>query len=145
MAKTLKDLLLAMLNATLILVVLCLVLALTVVNRASSLTATFAENLNVVEPLQQSVQDTGAEVAALRTDLAALRDPSQDVSSATITRIQDRVTGLESKLNDMQASLASLRDAPKTLVDHAIATAGDQAVQSIGQIKGCVPATDPAS
>lgn len=145
MAKTLKDLILALLNATLILVVLCLVLGLMVVNRANSVTATFAENLNVVAPLQESVQATGAEVAALRTDLATLRDESQDLSSATMMRIQDRVTALETKLDGMQESLSSLRDAPKTLIDHAIATAGDQAVQSIGQIKGCVPAADPAT
>lgn len=139
MAKTLKDLLLAMLNATLILVALCLFLALTVVNRAHSLTATFAEHLDVLGPLQESVQATGEELAAFRSDLAGLRDQSQDLSSQTMARLQERAAAMENKLADMQASLADLRQAPTRLVDHAIEKAGDEAVDSVARIRGCVP------
>ena len=145
MAKTLKDLLLAFLNATLILVALCLVLALMVVNRANSLTETFAENLNVVAPLQEAVQSTGTEIAALRTDLAAIGSQSQDASSEAMARVQTRVADMEKRLNDMQSRLQELREVPAEMIDQAISRAGDEAVNSIGRIRGCVPAPAPAS
>lgn len=145
MGKTLKDLFLALLNATLILVALCLFLLLMVVNKANSLTETFAEHLQIVAPLQESVQTTGAEIAALRADLAELKDQSGDVSSATMTRIQGRMETMEARLNDMQGSLEDLRGAPERLLNQAIEKAGDQAVNTATRIRGCVPAEDIAS
>ncbi|MDU9003864.1 DUF6674 family protein [Sedimentitalea todarodis] len=142
MGKTLKDLFLAVLNATLILVALCLFLLLTLANRANSLTETFAEHLQIVAPLQESVQTTGAELAALRADLAEMKNQSGEDSSATMARIQDRVEQMEAKLADMQGSLAELRAAPNRLLDHAIQKAGAQAVISVTRIRGCVPADD---
>ena len=88
MGKTLKDLFLALLNATLILVALCLFLFLMAANKANSLTETFAEHLQIVGPLQESVQTTGTEIAALRSDLAELKNQSGEVSSATMTGSQ---------------------------------------------------------
>lgn len=140
MGKTLKDLLLALLNATLILVALCLFLLLMLANRANSLTESFAQHLQIVAPLQERVQSTGAEIAALRTDLAEIKDQSGDISSATMTRIQDRIEAMESRLAEMQSSMAELRTAPERLLDQAIEKAGDQAVVSITRIRGCVPA-----
>jgi chromosome segregation ATPase len=140
MGKTLKDLFLALLNATLILVALCLFLSLMLVNRANSLTESFAEHLRTVAPLQESVQEAGAEIAALRADLAALGDQSGEISSATMQRIQDRVEEMEARLETMQASMAELRDAPERLVDHAIEKAGEQATATATRIRGCVPA-----
>ena len=139
MAKTLKDLFLAMLNATLILVALCLVLALLVVNRANSLTATFAQNLSVVGPLQETVQETGSEIAALRADLATIGSQSEEVSSATMERLQARAAAMETRLQQMQDNLAELRNAPEQMIDHAIEKAGDEAVSSVARIRGCVP------
>lgn len=142
MGKTLKDLFLALLNATLILVALCLFLFLMAANKANSLTETFAEHLQIVGPLQESVQTTGTEIAALRSDLAELKNQSGEVSSATMTRIQDRMEAMEAKLDDMQNALADLRTAPERLLDQAIEKAGDQAVISVTRIRGCVPADD---
>ncbi|WP_424986530.1 hypothetical protein [Microbulbifer sp. S227A] len=139
MGKTLKDLALALLNATLILVALCLVLALMVFNRANSLADSFAENLQIVTPLQESVQTTGAEIAALRTDLAELKDQSGDVSSAAMTRVQDRIEMMQARLDDMMNTVTELRGTPERLLDQAIETAGDQAVMTVSRIRGCVP------
>lgn len=140
MGKTLKDLLLAMINATLILVALCLVLALMLVSRANSVTETFAENLQIVGPLQENVKTTGAEIAALRADLAELKNQSGNVSSAAMTRIQSRVDAIDIRLSNMQTSMQDLRGAPERLLDQAIQKAGDQAVASVTRIRGCVPA-----
>lgn len=145
MGKTLKDLFLAVLNATLILVALCLFLLLMVLNRANSLTETFAEHLQIVTPLQESVQTTGAEIAALRSDLADLKNQSGEASSATMTRIQDRVETMETRLADMQGTMAELRGVPERLLDQAITKAGDQAVISVTRIRGCVPADGAGS
>lgn len=140
MGKTLKDLFLALLNATLILVALCLFLLLMLVNRANSLTDSLADNLRVVAPLQDSVQETGAEIRALRSDLAEIRDQSGAASSATMQRIEDRVAGMEDRLATMQTNLTELRGAPERLVDHAIAQAGEQLAVTAFRIRNCAPA-----
>ncbi len=139
MGKTVKDLFLALLNATLILIALCLVLALMVFNRANSLAESFADNLQIVTPLQESVRNTGAEVAALRSDLAGLKEQSGDVSSATMARVEDRIETMEARLDEMMATLTELRGTPQRLLDQAIEKAGDQAVLTAGRIRGCVP------
>ncbi len=139
MAKTLKDLFLALLNATLILVALCLVLLLMLVGQIGGLSDSFAAHLTVIDPLTQRVQSTRTEIAALREDLVALRDPAQDVSSETMARIEIRIKAVEARLAGMQSAMQDLRDAPRSLVDHAIDRAADQAVVSVARIRGCTP------
>jgi len=140
MAKTLKDLFLAALNATLILIALCLVLLILLVNKADSLTATFAEHLNVVSPLRDSIQETGTEIAGLRTDLTSLRGQADSVSLAALARIENRVVAMETRVQDMQSSVTSLAATPQRLLDHAIEEAADQAVATAARLRNCTPA-----
>ncbi|MFT7596253.1 MAG: hypothetical protein ACI8R4_003588, partial [Paracoccaceae bacterium] len=91
MMTTLKKLGLALINATLILIVLCLFLAWKVTSRVDDLASNFAQNLNTVAPLREDIQGATSEMAALRSDLATLKAQSGDVSSATLQRIQDRM------------------------------------------------------
>lgn len=139
MAKTLKDLFLAALNATLILIALCLVLLILLVTKADSLTATFARHLNVVSPLRDSIQETGAEISGLRGDLAAMRGQADAASLAVLTSLQGRVSVMETRMQDMQSSVTTLADAPQRLLDHAIQEAADQAVTSAARLRNCTP------
>ncbi len=142
MAKTLKDLFLALINATLILVALCLVLLMMVLTKANSLSETFAQNLSVVAPLQKSVSSTRDEMVGLREDLTTLRGQTGAAASATLARVQARVDIMERQWSQMQESLSNLHQAPTMLVDHAIEKAAQEAVDGLADLRGCVPQKD---
>jgi len=139
MLTTLKNLGLAMINATLILIVLCLFLTWKITNRVDNLASNFAQNLNIVAPLREDLQGATRELAALRSDLAALKTQSGDVSSATLQRLQDRMSQTQGKLETAQQSVRDLAQAPAQLIDHAIETAADEFAQRAKDIRGCVP------
>lgn len=128
-----------MINATLILIVLCLFLAWKITNRVDNLASNFAQNLNIVAPLREDLQGATKELAALRSDLAALKAQSGDVSSATLQRLQDRMSQTQEKLETAQQSVRDLAQAPAQLIDHAIETAADEFAQRAKDIRGCVP------
>lgn len=139
MKTTLKNLGLALINATLILIALCLFLAWMITGRIDSLASTFAQNLNIVAPLREDIQGATAEMAALRSDLAAIKTQSGDISSATLQRLQERVEQTQSKLDMAQQSVSKLTQAPARLIDHAIETAADEFAERVTAIRGCVP------
>ncbi|KIC43036.1 hypothetical protein RA27_06885 [Ruegeria sp. ANG-R] len=143
MAKTLKDLLLALLNATLILLALCLFLGWKLAQSVDHIRTGFAENLQLVAPLREQAQGIRGELTALRSDLASL---SQGTQLDTTTRQQlgtalQRLSNLEGKLEDTQARLANLVDNPEDLIDYAITTSADTITDQLLTVKGCEPAT----
>ncbi|MEX0307521.1 MAG: hypothetical protein AB3N12_09060 [Ruegeria sp.] len=144
MAKTLKDLLLALLNATLILLALCLFLGWKLAQSVDQIRDGFAENLQQVVPLREQAQGIRGELTALRSDLATLN--SQGTQLDTTARQQlnsalQRLSNLEDKLEDTQARLANLADNPEDLIDYAITTSAESITDRLLIIRGCEPAT----
>ncbi|MFV0514865.1 MAG: hypothetical protein ACK5MY_14745 [Jhaorihella sp.] len=141
MAKTLKDLALALLNATLLLIALCLFLAWQVASKVDGMIATFASNLEIVAPLREDVQAMTGEVAALRTDLASLSSQGAEAGSATMRAVQNRVAALETQLSQAGARIDALLQAPGALVDQAIdrtmTSAASEFSRAINDIRGC--------
>jgi hypothetical protein len=138
-AKTLKNLALALLNATLILVALCLFLLWKVVDTADGLLATFAQNLEIVAPLRDEAQQIKAEVVGLRSDLAMLKQGADGVGSVALDRINVRLEAMDARLQNVGASMTDLADAPQELIDHAIVTSADAFATSLSRARGCVP------
>ncbi len=132
MPKTLKDLLLALINATLLLIALCLFLGVKVVNRANDISATFASNLIRLEPLKDEVAAARSEIAALRTDVAGLRTATGEAAATTASGIQTRMDTLNAQLAGIQTTVQEVRDLPYDLTEHAIQTAADEVTQRIG-------------
>lgn len=139
MLKILKTLGLAMINATLILIVVALVLAWKVTGTADRIMSDFARNLVSVEPLRQELQNTTSELAALRGDLERIRDQSGDLQSASLQRLDDRLTRMQSRLGTVRQSLADLSQAPARLVDQAIDTAATRVSKEIRDYRQCIP------
>ena len=142
MAKTVKDLLLACLNATLILVAACLLLLLLLLSKASALSENFDRQMGRLEPLADSVRATGAEIAALRRELSDLRDPSRRTSPEAIERIAASISGIETRLDGMTQTMTALRHAPEQWIDHSITRVADQAVNGFARLRGCTLADD---
>ncbi len=139
MLKALKDLALALVNATLILIALCLFLAWKLADTVDHATSNFAQNLISVAPLREDIQGATTELAALRADLAKVSAQSGDMQSASLKRIQTGVDHIKEDLDNARQSIADLSQAPARLVDHAIETATGQLAQGINDVRGCVP------
>lgn len=142
MAKTLKDLLLALLNATLILVALCLFLGWQLASKVESIAEEFSETVQAVAPIRNETKGIRTELAALREDLSALslENPgangkvAQDIR-ATLTRLNS----LDQKLQIVQERLISLADEPQVLIARAIENGADVVSARILEFKGCEP------
>jgi len=139
MLNTLKNLGLALINATLILVALCLFLTWNIVDKADHIASNVAQSLISVQPLRQDIQGATIELAALRNDLAQISEQSDELRSASLQRVQTRVEQMQEDMENARQSLANLSQAPTRLVDHAIETAADQVAQGINDVRGCVP------
>ena len=138
--KTVGSLVLAMINATLILVVLCLILGLTLVNRIDGLTQTFAQNLVQVEPLRDELQETRAEIAGLRSYLSDVLSESGDLSASASARLQSQLTRLNTKMETADARMTALADMPAQLIDQAVQSLADEAALTVARFSGCTPA-----
>ncbi len=143
MAKLFKDLALALLNATLLLVAICLFLAWRLTATVDGMVGTFASNLQVVAPLRQDVQAMTAELAALRADLAALKSQTGEINSAALQTLQARVDKMEARVAQAGDRIDALKRAPRELVDQAIETSMQSAASAfstaINDIRTCEP------
>ncbi|EEE38896.1 hypothetical protein RKLH11_2742 [Rhodobacteraceae bacterium KLH11] len=142
MAKTLKDLFLALLNATLILLAICLFLGWKLAQSVDTLRAGFTENMQLIAPLRDQAQGIRGELAALRSDLDTLRGQNvqlDGVARQQLTSALKRLNALEDKLENTQARLANLAETPEDLIDYAITTSADSIADRILVIRGCAP------
>ncbi|WP_299887314.1 hypothetical protein [uncultured Ruegeria sp.] len=144
MAKTLKDLVLALLNATLVLIALCLFLGWKLASSVDNITTSFSENLKIVTPLREEAQGIRGELAALRSDLAAIPVDGGTLDSATAARIAealDKLNAVEYKLQSTQARFAEMAESPEMLIEQAIDLSADAVADRVKDIRGCVPET----
>lgn len=131
MTRTVADFAKALVNATLILLALCLFLGWKLMAAASVVTANASEITSRVAPLQTAATGLQEELASLR---AALQDPpGQDgadrLSAARLERVEER-------LNQLQANLAGIRQLPLQAAEQA-ARAG--AAELAGRIIRAAP------
>lgn len=142
MAKTLKDLLLALLNATLILVALCLFLGWKLASTVEDVTSGLSEKLQVVTPLRDEAQGIREQLSGLRSDLARIQEDglvSNTVVSLRMSNTLDKLETIETKLQTVQTRFAELAESPDQLIDHAIETSADVVADRIIAILGCGP------
>ncbi|WP_170375761.1 MULTISPECIES: hypothetical protein [Ruegeria] len=142
MAKTLKDLLLALLNATLILVALCLFLGWKLASTVEGVTTVFSEKVQVIAPLKDEILGVRGELAALRNDLAEVQSSGSVTDIAEKLRISTalvKLDNLEQRMQGAQASIAELTDSPDKLINSAIEKSADVVADRIIAIRGCVP------
>lgn len=140
--KTLKDLLIAMINATLILVAICLFFLWRLSGTAERVVASFAQNLQIVQPLETKVDGLRSQVANLRADLAEISLDSSAVTAQAAERLQTRANALQLELEGINNSLARLADTPETLMQTALDDVATRISGRIGAVASCY-APDP--
>ena len=115
-----KDLALAFLNATLILIAICLWLAWQLSDTVSSATSEFAASLVRLQPLRDDVRAMTTEIVSLRTDLAAIGQRTGEVGSQAFSAVQERVETLEVRVSGTLTKMETLVAQPDKLIDYAI-------------------------
>ncbi|SMP11015.1 hypothetical protein [Shimia sagamensis] len=144
--KTIKDLLIAMINATLILVAICLFFLWRLSATAERVVASFAQNLQIVQPLETKVEDLRSEVANLRSDLAGVSLESSALTAQATERLQTRANALQLELEGINSSLARLADTPETLMQTALDDVATRLSGRIGAVASCyAPETTPGA
>lgn len=139
MARTLKDLLLALLNATLILLALCLFLGWKLAQSVENIQDRFQQNLQIVRPFQEQARNIRADLSALRDELKAVRaGGSTDLDTGQkLARTLDRLDQSLAALNRAQDTLTQIAETPELLIDRAIITAIDTTSQRLMTLRGC--------
>ena len=142
--RVLRDLFLALLNATLILVALCLFLGLRLTAKVDAIAVHVAESVVRIEPLRDEMQLVAGEVAGLRADLAALRDDTGEMSSEAVDLLTARLDAFDARLDTVGERIEGVKTRlqaadldPEAMLERAVATASAQAINSIGQLAGC--------
>ncbi|AVO39342.1 hypothetical protein [Pukyongiella litopenaei] len=146
MGRLLKNLVLALLNATLLLAAVCLFLLWQLSKTVDRIAVDFASNLEIVAPLNDEIQTVRDEVAGLRADLASLQSGSSELSAEARARIGASSARIEAQLDEMRDSLRDLAGTPERLVDHAITTAAESFGAKAAELRGCTaPEPSPTS
>lgn len=141
----LRNLALALVNATLILLALCLWLGWRLTAEVHAVTGdvarTVTQNLTPVQPLRDEVALLTGQVAGLRADLAAAGDQAT---------MPEAVKRLEAEAEQLQARLAALSQAaehltvdPGLLIDRAAAAAAGSFGDEAQRLRGCKAAATP--
>lgn len=138
--RALGNLFLAMLNATLLLIAVCLLLGVILMGRVNDLSDTLASSLIKVEPLRTEVSATKDEIIGLRSDLNSLRNSGDEVSQAVSARIDARINRIESRIESLTGPLENIAGAPQQLVATAAQTMADEAAALVTRFSGCIPA-----
>lgn len=140
MAKILKDLLLSLVNATLILGAICLFLFWRVTVASEAVIEDFSTVQTTVVPLREDLQDLTAEVRELRATLATAEWMEAEDRPAALSQLEGRLEVIDSRMELAQSRLTSLAAMPVELIDRAIRTGVDRTMDTLSDWRGCMPA-----
>lgn len=137
MGRTAYNLVLALVNATLILVVLCLWLSWNVLSSVRGITRDVAAASQQLTGVSDDVEQLTGEVAALRTELAQLQEGAADASGARLEAVEARLAEIGQKL----AWAETLRDGfTADVVGGAVEASVERIGGMVGRLAGCVAA-----
>lgn len=145
LARALRDLALALVNATLILVAACLFLAwqtaATVERVGVRMAEAATEQVARLDPLVDEIAMARSEIAGLRADLAELSHRAEDGGARVGETLGERLAEAEARLDAVSGDVAGALDAvaadPGLLVDRAVAAGVDRAGLWAAGLRGC--------
>lgn len=140
--STLRNLALALLNATLILAALVLWLAWRTADTVHEVTEDIDIALVELEPLGDGLRNLTSEVAGLRADLAALKDAPAEGGEALGDDLAARIDALETRLDAATGRVDALLSEPEVLIDRAIDASAEEIKEAIADLRGCTLPAD---
>ncbi len=135
LGRTIGNLLLALLNATLILVALCLYLAWQLAQEVETVAGHVSEKVGQVESLRSEVSSMTAEMAALRADLSK---QSVQADSLTLQKMDDlsaKLDRIENGMAETRGKVEAFLDEPNALVDRAVDRTTDNLKEIIADFR----------
>ena len=123
-------LLLALLNATLILVALCLWFAWSALATAERVSEQIGTAAETVLPLRAEITGLTEEIAAVRSDLAA-RGLARDADTSALKAM---IAGVEAQLAELTAAVSALAADPEALIDRAVTSAFDGLGETVADV-----------
>ena len=146
--RTIWNLVLALLNATLILIAACLWFAWSAFSAAERAAEQLGTAVVSIQPIRQEVRGLSGEIGGLRSDLASLRT-QQGTTPEALSEISTSVAALQKDIESLTDTLQSADIDPNALVDRAVTTAfdrlGELVTQYIPRPRGAVGAVDSIS
>lgn len=134
---TLKNLALALVNATLLLVALCLFLALMVANSAERAADRFSDAVSSLAPVRTGISEISDNIQGLRADVRVLIDRPGIVSDAQADALNDQIAALTAQLGTVDAQLADLREIPDQVISTAIDHVADRMSDGVMAYRNC--------
>lgn len=119
--QTLGNLLLALLNATLILLALCLWLGWGAFSAAERVSSQVQASADAILPMRAEIRELTAEIAAARSAIQDLRGQAGD-HSAALAEFEERITKAETRIQRIADRARSLEIQPDILMERAIET-----------------------
>jgi hypothetical protein len=135
LAPTLRNLALALLNATLILAALVLWLAWRTADAVHDVTEDVDLALVGLDPVRDDLALLVDEVTALRADLAALS--SAGAGPSVPGTLGPRIEALDARLTEALARVDRLSSEPGALVDLAVDSLTESLTRSVARLRNC--------
>jgi hypothetical protein len=137
--RKIGSLILALLNATLILSAICLWLAWGALSSAERVAVQIGEAAETVLPLRAEIVALTGEITAARSDLAALSTEGAGDRAA----LERRIAAVEVELARLTGAVTALDADPEALIDRAVTSAFDGLGTTVADfLRGLRP--DPA-
>lgn len=122
LGRTLGNLALALLNATLILFALCLWLAWSLTSKVEHVTANMAEVTGAILPVRSELRDLTTQIGGAREGLAGLRD-GDGPGLQVCTELEGGLAQVEARLAELNTTLQQIEAGVGPAVEEAVGTA----------------------
>lgn len=132
------NLVLALINATLILVIVAAVLGLLLIDRTRTIAADVASDVTqaAISSTGLDPSDTLAELRVISTEMIELRTAIEDKRGD----VDQKTAALAARLDTLEATLQSLKARKDDLAEAAIDQASIVAGNALERLRGCTPA-----
>ena len=145
MGKALWNLFVALINATLILVAICLFLGWKVLGKVDDLSNGFTQTIAAAAPVSGQLQSLRGDIADIREDLRAARTDAANGNTAALDAVLTRIISLETRAETVIEQAETLSADPSVVIDQAIETTLGTMTGNIQTLIGCVPDPEQTS
>jgi hypothetical protein len=136
-----KELLLALINATAILVIVAAILALLAIVRIDNLAANVGARMTeaVLSRIELPSKDVLANLRSLREDVRTLGNTFREIKTGENPILQAEIARLTEAMTAFNGSIERLANARTILTDEAIGQLGRSVTETLTSMRGCAP------
>lgn len=136
---TIKNLLLALVNATLILLALCLFLLWQLSQSAEYAADRFVEGVAALAPIQTDFGEMRETITELQSSLRILASQPEALSEAAREELRAQIDRIDARLGGIETQLVQLDDMATSVVTNGIDHTADTVGGLITEYRSCTP------